>query len=420
MNKDIRVRFAPSPTGNMHIGNMRTAIINYIFAKKNKGKFFLRIEDTDNKRSTEESLQEMMKIFTIMNINFDLYDINPYNHEKYIKQSTRYEIYNNIALKLLKKGSAYYCQCDSLPSDSRCNCRNLNLNKGVLRFKVIDDQEVIMNDIVFGKMIVNTKEIEDFALLRSDHSPTYNFSVVVDDNETKITHIIRGEDHRTNSLKQILLYNALGYELPIFCHLPMILGEDGKKMSKRKGDWSIKTLINEGFLPSAIFNILIKLGWGYKNEEIFNEERILEIFELKDIRSSSCVFDRKKLYNFNGKHIRKYDNKKYIIEFLENYFKKNLPMKKFNMLYEEICKRSNTLVEFAENIEFIFKDFNSLPKVLQKVIGEKKIESFEELDQIIRTQENSQEIIKEVRKYFTNKEFGIHIKFFFEIYRNLF
>lgn len=416
----IRTRFSPSPSGHMHVGNMRTALFNWVFTRKNNGKFFLRLEDTDALRTSEEYTQSILETFKWMNIDFDKYDFAPYKGREYIRQTERYSIYNKVAEELLKKDFAYYCSCEELPSEGRCDCRNKNLQQGVLRFKVIDGQSVSFNDVVFGYSTVQTKEIEDFALLRSDKSPTYNFAVVVDDHESMITHVIRGEDHRTNTFKQVLIYQALNYDLPIFCHLPMIVGSDGKKMSKRKGDWSIRTLIHEGYLPEAVFNIILKIGWGYKNEEVFDRKRALEIFDLKDIKSGSCSFDKTKLYSFNGKHLRKYDNKNYAFEFCNKHLGEKLDEKKFNLLYEEMCKRSNTLVEMAEEYRFLLNKEITLPKEVQDLLKTKKIETFEDLDLLLREQANSKDLVAIIRKSITGKEQGLHLKFLFQCFKEVF
>lgn len=374
----IKVRFAPSPTGDMHIGNLRTAIFNWLFARKNNGKCFLRIEDTDRTRSTRENEKILLEVLNWMNLDFD-----SWNNQQFIRQSERMELYKFKAQDLLNNKNAYFCQCPPIdPNSFRekniCQCKWKNLTNGVLRFAVPKDKIMAFEDKVLGKIERSTKEIEDFAILRSDGSPTYALCVVVDDIEMEITHIIRGSDHVSNTFKQILLYEALGKESPMFCHCPIILGSDKKKLSKRDGTGSVQYYINKGFLPDGLFNILTKLGWGYENEEKFTRKRILEIFQMEQIGKSPAIFDEKKALNFNAWHLRETNCIPELIKLLEIKYKRKIDKKPVEILYPYLVTRSQTLIELVENYDFVyeFKPHNIfLEKEQEKKIQEVEWES---------------------------------------------
>jgi len=353
----IKVRFAPSPTGEMHIGNLRTAIINWIFARKFQGKLYLRIEDTDGERSKDEYVEKLLKVLKTMKIDYDEFDNNKGTEKGIMYQSKRLEIYRKKAQEIYNQGMAFYCECEK-DSEEICLCKNKNLEKGVLRFRV-PDRVLSFEDRIFGKLEIESKTLENFALLRSDGSPTYMLAVVVDDIEMEITHIIRGEDHKTNTFKQILIYEALNSKIPEFAHLPIIIGEDNKKLSKRNGNVNVQYYLNQGFVPDSLFNFLLRLGWGYKNEEIISKERIKEIFDFRDVKRSPAKFDEKKCLSFSKTYLK---NKEYCEE-LKQYIEefKNLTLtprenRFIEEIYEEVSKRSSTFSEFYEHIDFIFKN----------------------------------------------------------------
>ncbi|HQE81338.1 MAG TPA: glutamate--tRNA ligase, partial [Syntrophorhabdaceae bacterium] len=273
----IKTRFAPSPTGNLHIGGARTALFNYLFAKHNNGIFVLRIEDTDIERSKEEYTQDILEGLRWLGI---LWDEGP------LFQRERMDIYREHAYRLLKEGLAYRCYCtpevleekrkNALKEGKKPNydrtCRDLNMEYPdrpyVIRFKTPLEGQVSFNDIVRGKITFNCEELDDLVILRSDNTPTYNFTVVVDDALMGITHIIRGDDHINNTPRQILIYKALGYSIPEFAHVPLIHGKDRTRLSKRHGATSLLEYKNEGFLPEALMNYLARLGWAYKDQEV--------------------------------------------------------------------------------------------------------------------------------------------------------
>ncbi len=308
----VRVRFAPSPTGQFHVGSARTALYNWLFAKRMKGTFILRIEDTDRARSTDEMTQAILKDMEWLGLNWDE---GPYF------QSQRSEIYEQNARKLLESGWAYRCFCTKEELDARKQeqmkkggdwrydktCRNGKEQSGrpcCIRFKVPENEKVSFSDIIYGDIEVGTSEIEDFVILRSDGSPTYQFTVASDDIEMNISHIIRGNDHISNTPKQLLIYRALGKEPPRFAHLPLILGRDKSKLSKRHGATSTGEFRNEGILSEALVNYLALLGWSPGDDrEFLRREELTELFSLERVNASSAVFDIEKLTWLNGQYI---------------------------------------------------------------------------------------------------------------------
>jgi glutamyl/glutaminyl-tRNA synthetase len=355
----IRTRFAPSPTGDMHIGNLRTAIFNWIIARQNKGAFFLRIEDTDENRSDIIYEKRIIEILQWMHLDFDLFD-----GKEVLKQSERKELYLQFAKRI---SNAYYCHCHDT---SLCECYMKNYSSGVLRFLVEKNKELDYQDLVFGHLKSSSNQIENFALIRSDGSPTYNLAVVVDDYLMQISHVIRGEDHKTNTFKQIMLYHSMGFPIPKFAHLPIIKGKDGKKLSKREKSSSAQELYEEGICSDALFNILIKLGWSHGNEEVINRTRALEIFEIENVKRSSATFETTKLYSFSKKYMP--SAKEEALKFLEKFFGE-INKKVFDYFYDELAKKCNTfrdIIKFApfllENDSLEKKDMLNVP--LQKLI----------------------------------------------------
>jgi glutamyl-tRNA synthetase len=339
----FRVRFAPSPTGKLHIGNARTAMFNYLLAKKNNGKMVLRIEDTDFERSTKESEISILEDLKWLGLEWDEGpdkggEFGPY------RQSQRFDIYKQYTDKLLQQGKAYKCfcspdeidemrkQCAKEGKQPRYNgkCRNLSQeqvkdleNKGKkysIRFKVEEGVNIVVDDLIRGKVEFNSSNIGgDFIIVRSDGVPVYNYIVVIDDFLMKITHVIRGEDHLSNTPKQILVANALDIPVPKFAHHALILGPDRAKLSKRHGITSVSNYREEGYLPEALFNYLSLLGWSSESgEEIFSKEELIKEIDLSRIGKSAAVFDFKKLKWINGIYVREYDDKK-LTELIKPY-----------------------------------------------------------------------------------------------------
>ena len=310
MTHMIRVRFAPSPTGALHIGGARTALYNQLFAQSKGGVLVLRIEDTDKKRSQADLTRGILEGLRWLNINWDE---GPYF------QSSNSVRYIEVAKSLVSKGFAYYCFCsESTPRRSKTEvfekhhkCPDLDPGKAsdridaepaVIRFRSMKGMSVLFKDIVYGQVSVKSEFVEDFALVRSDGTPTYHLSVVVDDIDMNISHVIRGVDHLSNTTKQILLYKALGKPIPYFAHLPLIVGSDNTRLSKRHGATSVMEYRKQGFLPLALRNYLLRLGWSPKNEkEFFTDRELNSVFCLQNINRANGLFDLKKLEWFNAK-----------------------------------------------------------------------------------------------------------------------
>ena len=327
----VRVRFAPSPTGFMHVGNARTALFNYLFARHHGGDFVLRIEDTDTERHSEEAVRVIYEALKWMGLDWDEGPDKGGPYGPY-RQSERLDIYREFIEKLKEKGLVYECYCTpeeleemrkeqlerGEPPRYTGRCRHLTEEekaklraegrKPVLRFKVPEDRVIRFKDLVKGEIEINSRQLGgDFVIVRSNGMPVYNFVVVVDDALMKITHVIRGEDHISNTPKQLLLYEALGFEPPQFAHLPMILGPDRSKLSKRHGSTSVKEFREKGYLPEAFTNFLALLGWYPKDgKEILSMEELIERFDIKDVNSAPAVFDTTKLNWMNQVYIRNY------------------------------------------------------------------------------------------------------------------
>jgi len=308
-----RVRFAPSPTGYLHIGGVRTALFNWLLARRFCGTFILRIEDTDQSRSTEESITAILRGLEWVGIDIDEH---PY------RQTERLDIYKKYASQLVDEGKAYHCFCtpDELDKkkklaiskketpkyDGRCRNRK-NPPVGTpftIRFLSPQDGETSIDDLIKGQVTFNNSVLDDLVIVRQDGFPTYNFSVVIDDALMGITHVLRGDDHLNNTPRQIHIFNALGFSLPKFGHLPMILGEDKSRLSKRHGATSITEYEDMGYLPEAMINYLVRLGWSHGDQEIFSIEELKKVFSIDQAIKSAAAFDRNKLEWVNSQHIQ--------------------------------------------------------------------------------------------------------------------
>ena len=371
----VRVRFAPSPTGYLHIGGARTALFNYLFARNQNGKFILRIEDTDQARSTEESVGAILKSMKWLGMMWDEGPEVGGPHQPYF-QSQRLNIYRQYAELLIQKGYAYRCYCTpeelerkreenqkkGLPTRYDGKCRNIRERLDLpyaIRFRVPDNMErVEFDDLLHDRISVAISEIEDFVILKSDGFPTYNFSCVVDDALMEITHIIRGDDHINNTPKQVLLYKALDMPVPVFVHLPMILGSDRTRLSKRHGATSVGTYEEMGYLPEAMVNYLARLGWSYGDEEIFSMEDLIRKFSLENLGRSSAVFNPDKLLWLNQHYIKTSDVN-YISGLLKRFLNKVGiecdDMEKLSKIVLALRERSKTMVEMAEKAKIFFE-----------------------------------------------------------------
>jgi len=364
----IKTRFAPSPTGYLHIGGARTALFNYLFSKHHNGIFVLRIEDTDIERSKDEYTRDILESLKWLGV---IWDEGPFF------QRERMEIYRKHAYMLLEKELAYRCYCTPEVLEEKRNqaikegrkatydrtCRELKepLTKKpyAIRFKTPITGQVTFNDLIRGKITFNCEELDDLIILRSDGTPTYNFTVVVDDALMGITHIIRGDDHINNTPRQILIYEALGYRVPNFAHVPLIHGKDRTRLSKRHGATSLLEYKNEGFLPEALMNYLARLGWAYGDQEIFSKDELIEKFDLDHVGKSPAIFDMDKLKWLNSHYIKISDDNR-IAGMLEEFLVKlNIKIDKKEKLIpivKNLKDRAKTIKEMAQMAEFFFSD----------------------------------------------------------------
>jgi glutamyl-tRNA synthetase len=308
----IVTRFPPSPTGHLHLGGARTAIFNWLYARRMQGRFVLRFEDTDTERSSQQYVDSILDSLQWLGIDWDE---GPYY------QTRRFDVYREFVRKLLDAGSAYYCTCppERLEEMRRAamatggkpkydgTCRNRGLGAGAgaaVRFKAPLTGATVLDDVVKGGIVFQNEELDDFIICRSDGSPTYNFAVVVDDITMGVNTIIRGDDHVMNTPKQIQLYQAMGHALPVFAHVPMVLGKDRTRLSKRHGATSVTAYRDMGFLPEAMINYLVRLGWSHGDQEFFTRQELAEVFNLEAIGRAAGVFDLEKLQALNADHIK--------------------------------------------------------------------------------------------------------------------
>ncbi|PAF42622.1 glutamate--tRNA ligase [Helicobacter sp. 11S03491-1] len=359
---EIITRFAPSPTGYLHIGGLRTALFNYLFARSNKGKFFLRIEDTDLARNSKEAADEIIDAFKWVGMDFD---------GEILYQSKRFDLYQTYINKLIAQDKAYYCymskeELDTLRENQRINGQTPRYDnryrdfKGtpptgispVVRIKAPLSGAIEFHDGVKGNIKVEAKEIDDFIIARSDGVPTYNFVVSIDDALSGITDVIRGDDHLSNTPKQIVIYNALDFKIPRFYHVPMILNPQGHKLSKRDGAMGVMEYKKEGYLPEAILNFLARLGWSYGDKEIFSLQEMLAYFNPNDLNSSPSSYNQEKFLWLNAHYIKQTPNE-ILQKLLEDFQCPTPESSKRDVLYEAIKERSHTLKEFSQMIQDI-------------------------------------------------------------------
>jgi len=356
----IITRFAPSPTGYLHIGGLRTALYSYLWARKNRGKFLLRIEDTDLKRNSLEAAKAIEEAFEWVGLKQD---------GEILYQSERFDIYKRYIKQLLDENKAYYCymskeELDELREsqmkakqrpryDGRYRDFKGTPPKGVepvVRIKAPIDEVITFDDGIKGTISVNTKDVmDDFIIARSDGTPTYNFVVAIDDHDMGVTDVIRGDDHLSNTPKQIVIYKALGFEIPKFYHVPMILNPSGKKLSKRDGAMDVMEYKKEGYLPEALLNFLVRLGWSHGDQEIFSMDEMLELFDPKDINRSASAYNAEKLLWLNAHYIKEASYERIIGEL--KYFDVDLSgIDKKEILIDSLKERAKTLKEFAQKV----------------------------------------------------------------------
>jgi glutamyl-tRNA synthetase len=372
MSQKVRVRFAPSPTGYLHIGGVRTALFNWLFARHHGGAFVLRIEDTDSSRSTEESIVEIIESLKWLGLDWD---------EGPFRQTQRQAIYLEKVEYLLKQDKAYRCYCTAEELEARRQqamkdgkkpkydgrCRNRADSPpgvaSVVRFKAPLVGNVTIRDMLRGDVMFDNAELDDLIILRSDGTPTYNFVVVVDDADMGITHVIRGDDHLPNTPKQALLYDSFDYPRPLFAHISMILGSDKTRLSKRHGATATLAYRDMGYLPDAIINYLARLGWSHGDQEIFSRQELTRLFSLENITTSAAVFNPEKLQWVNQHYIKTLPAEQLAAHLepllvLEKILPANhgLPPAEIAKPIPSLQERSKTLVEMAQGAEFYFRD----------------------------------------------------------------
>jgi len=360
---EVRVRFAPSPTGFLHIGGVRTALFNWLFARREGGKFILRIEDTDQSRSTEESIQAILEGLRWVGLDWD---------EGPFRQTERMDLYRQHAMKLFEQRQAYWCVCSAEELEARRKeaqakglqqkydgrCRERGITKpsseAALRFKAPQEGQTVIDDLIKGRVVFENNLLDDLIILRSNGYPTYNFSVVVDDALMGITHVIRGDDHLTNTPRQVPMFQALAFAVPRFGHLSMIMGPDKTRLSKRHGATSVLAYRDMGYLPEAVVNYLVRLGWSHGDQEIFSRRELIEKFSFEHVQKSSAVFNPEKMVWVNAEYIKSSDPKR-VATLLQPFLEQvglgaeanAMPEEWMEQLVVALRERCKTLVEMA-------------------------------------------------------------------------
>jgi glutamyl-tRNA synthetase len=364
----VRVRFAPSPTGHLHVGGARTALFNWLFARHHRGAFILRIEDTDRSRSTEENIVAIVDALRWLGLDWDEGPPAPG-----YRQTERFAIYREHAERLLRSGRAYYCDCSpELLDRERAaaqqrgetfrysgRCRDRRLDAGALRLRIPVEGATVVNDLIHGPVTFGHSQLDDWILVRTDGTPTYNFCVVVDDVTMRITHVIRGDDHLSNTPKQILCYEALDYAAPEFAHVSMILGKDRSRLSKRHGATSVQAFRDAGFVADAMVNYLARLGWSHGDQEVFSRAELVELFDVKDVASSGAVFDVTKLEWLSQDYLKTLDGRR-LAELAEPFVRAAgltppADLQRFVGMLDTLRERAKTLVELVEQGRFYFE-----------------------------------------------------------------
>jgi len=368
----IRTRFAPSPTGYLHVGGARTALFSWLYARKHGGTFILRIEDTDLERSTAESVDAILQGMTWLGLEYD---------EGPFFQTHRFPRYKEVIERMLKEGTAYHCYCtkerlevlrneqmarkEKPRYDGKCRHGVANPPKDippVVRFRNPLEGSVVVEDMIRGRVVFQSSELDDLIIARSDGTPTYNFTVVVDDMDMQITHVIRGDDHLNNTPRQMNMLKALGVTPPVYAHVPMILGADGARLSKRHGAVSVMQYRDDGFLPEALLNYLVRLGWSHGDQEIFSIDEMIKLFEASSVHSSAAAFNPEKLLWLNQHYIKTGDPEHVARHLSYHLGKLGIDPETGPDLVEVVKvqrERAKTLVEMAANSAFLYKDFDA-------------------------------------------------------------
>ena len=369
-NVKVRTRFAPSPTGYLHVGGARTALYSWLYAKHNQGEFVLRIEDTDLERSTPEATAAILEGMEWLNLTWE--------HGPYY-QTKRFDRYNQVIDQMIEQGLAYRCYCTKERLETLRHTQEQNKEKPrydrhclhehnhsadephVVRFKNPTEGSVVFDDAVRGRIEISNSELDDLIIRRTDGSPTYNFCVVVDDWDMGITHVVRGEDHINNTPRQINILKALGAPIPVYAHVSMINGDDGQKLSKRHGAVSVMQYRDDGYLPEALINYLVRLGWGHGDQEIFTREEMIELFDIHSVSKSASAFNTDKLLWLNHHYIRE-SAPEYVAKHLEWHYRdqgidtSNGP--KLTEVVVMLAERCKTLKEMAAASRYFFEEFD--------------------------------------------------------------
>ena len=419
----IKVRFAPSPTGELHLGGARTALFNWLYAKKHQGSFFLRIEDTDKERSKDIFTNQILDSLKWLGLDWD---------EPLVYQSGRMDRYKYYLNKLLDENKAYRCFCsksdvENYKKDSYAlypgTCRNLTseevkskLNQGIsftIRIK-LEEGITAFDDLVYGTINTNNKELDDFIIARSDGSPTYNFTVVVDDFEMEISHVIRGDDHLSNTPKQLILYKSLDLNPPIFAHLPMILGPDKKRLSKRHGAPGVQSFADQGYFPDSILNYLALLGWNPKSEkEVMLTDELINGFSFQQVQKKGAVWDDKKLHWLSGQHVQNKTSQLLLeeIRLLESDWGKNADISQLINIIDALKPRAKSLQEFILKSKYFFISPESFDEseMLKAWPNEFTTEIVGEIEKVLISVESwyTEILEKQIKSFATKNSYGV-------------
>ena len=406
----MKTRFAPSPTGYLHVGGARTALYSWLHARKHGGNFVLRIEDTDLERSTQESVNAILEGMSWLGLNYD---------EGPFYQTHRFDRYNEVINQLLSDGHAYRCDCsrerlDQLREgqmankekpryDGLCRAKKIDAEQPhVIRFRNPVDGAVVIDDQVRGRIVISNSELDDLIIRRTDGSPTYNLTVVVDDDDMEISMVIRGDDHINNTPRQINMLKAMGKELPQYAHLPMILGDDGARLSKRHGAVSVMQYFEDGFLPEALLNYLVRLGWSHGEQEIFSLDEMINLFDIKDVNRAASTFNREKLLWLNQHYIKEGE-----LAHIANLTRHHLGQlgidpsegPDLERVVEAQRERTKTLVELAEISAFYYRDFEEYdPKAAKKSLKEVAIDPLRKCLELFSAVEESEWLRQNLHK----------------------
>lgn len=426
----VVVRFAPSPTGFLHIGGARTALFNWLYARRHGGKFLMRVEDTDRERSTPESVETIIEGMLWLGMDWDNKDPAQNNGKAYYSQFDMCHRHAEVAHQLLAEGKAYYCYCspeelEAMRAEQKANGQPMRYDgrwrdrspseapagvKPVIRLKAPQTGETTVNDAVKGSVTVQNTQMDDLVLLRADGTPTYMLAVVVDDHDMGITHVIRGDDHFTNTFRQVQIYNAMGWDVPVFAHLPMILGPDGAKLSKRHGAPAVSDYRDRGYLPEAIMNYLLRLCWAHGDDEIIPMKQAIEWFDLEHVGVSPARFDFAKLAHLNAHYMGQMENAelaKMVQPFLEKLLEKALTPAQLDLLaaaLPDIKPRVQLLTEAAEASLFYFKRQEPNEKALKILSDEARAHMKEMVARLQSVSEWTAPVIEEAfRAYATEK-----------------